>query len=616
MRQSWLIIIIFLFSCGNENQSLPPSSPLQSSSAEVLTQEFNEWLDERWEEELNFSPMSRTSLGIKIDYDKLDDYTVEGEERELQWLRSSVATMKENFNYEALTDDGKLSWDMWAHSLERVEQGIPFRGHQYLFGRGGIHSGLPNFLINLHRVDSPEDLDAYLKRLREIDRVFGEVLARALDNAEAGVRQPKFAYNFAIDEIQRVTAGIPFKSDDNTPNSPLWSDVQAKIDNLLELNLIDMGTARLYRSEARRILEGEVAKAYQEVLTWLEEDKLNVTDDARGVWALPDGEAYYNYRLTQMTTLSLSADEIHEIGLSEVDRLLGEMEVIKTRTGFDGSLSEFFDFVRQDPNNYYPGTEEGRQQYLSDNYAYLNSINEKLPDYFGRLPKADLEIRRVEAFREQDGAAQHYRGATPDGSRPGVYYSHMSDMSSLPKHQVEDVLYHEGNPGHHMQISIQQELTDVPLFRTQYFTTAFVEGWGLYAEWLAKEMGGFEDPMSDFGRLGGEIWRAIRLVVDTGIHSKMWTEEQAVSYFLENSDSSETTVRSEIQRYFTSPGQATAYKIGMINIQRARSNAEAILGDDFDIRAFHDLVLGAGALPLPMLHARVESWATNLREAN
>ena len=616
MRQSWLIIIIFLFSCGNENQSLPPSSPLQSSSAEVLTQEFNEWLDERWEEELNFSPMSRTSLGIKIDYDKLDDYTVEGEERELQWLRSSVATMKENFNYEALTDDGKLSWDMWAHSLERVEQGIPFRGHQYLFGRGGIHSGLPNFLINLHRVDSPEDLDAYLKRLREIDRVFGEVLARALDNAEAGVRQPKFAYNFAIDEIQRVTAGIPFKSDDNTPNSPLWSDVQAKIDNLLELNLIDMGTARLYRSEARRILEGEVAKAYQEVLTWLEEDKLNVTDDARGVWALPDGEAYYNYRLTQMTTLSLSADEIHEIGLSEVDRLLGEMEVIKTRTGFDGSLSEFFDFVRQDPNNYYPGTEEGRQQYLSDNYAYLNSINEKLPDYFGRLPKADLEIRRVEAFREQDGAAQHYRGATPDGSRPGVYYSHMSDMSSLPKHQVEDVLYHEGNPGHHMQISIQQELTDVPLFRTQYFTTAFVEGWGLYAEWLAKEMGGFADPMSDFGRLGGEIWRAIRLVVDTGIHSKMWTEEQAVSYFLENSDSSETTVRSEIQRYFTSPGQATAYKIGMINIQRARSNAEAILGDDFDIRAFHDLVLGAGALPLPMLHARVESWATNLREAN
>ena len=189
-------------------------------------------------------------------------------------------------------------------------------------------------------------------------------------------------------------------------------------------------------------------------------------------------------------------------------------------------------------------------------------------------------------------------------------------MSSLPKHQVEDVLYHEGNPGHHMQIAIQQELTDIPRFRTQYFTTAYVEGWGLYAEWLAKEMGGFEDPMSDFGRLGGEIWRAIRLVVDTGIHAKQWTEEQAVDYFLSNSDSSESSVRSEIKRYFANPGQATAYKIGMMNIQQARANAEAALGNDFDIRAFHDLILGAGALPLPLMHARVDRWVAEVQSAN
>ena len=260
------------------------------------------------------------------------------------------------------------------------------------------------------------------------------------------------------------------------------------------------------------------------VLAWLEADKENSSAEAQGVWALPNGEAYYNYRLAQMTTLDLTADEIHQIGLDEVERLLAEMEVIKNEIEFEGTLQEFFEFVRGDPNNYYESTDEGRQLYLDDNYAYLNAINEVLPDYFGRLPLADLEIRRVEAFREQDGAAQHYFPGTPDGSRPGVYYSHMSDMSSLPKHQVEDVLYHEGNPGHHMQIAIQQELTDIPRFRTQYFTTAYVEGWGLYAEWLAKEMGGFEDPMSDFGRLGGEIWRAIRLVVDTGIHAKQWTE--------------------------------------------------------------------------------------------
>ena len=620
MRSNIILIPLFLISCGNDSNSPQSIEENQSNNSTVLTQtetqRFNQWLDGQWEEELDFSPMSRTSLGIKIDYGKLDDYTVEGEEAEIDWLRNSVAIMNQDFDYDSLTEDGRLSWDMWEHSLERAESGVPFRGHRYLFGRGGIHSGIPNFLINLHRVDTPEDMDAYLERLREIDRVFGELLSRAQDNAEAGVRQPRFAYNFAIDEIQRITSGIPFNTDDDTPNSPLWTDVQSKIDSLLESDLIDNALAQSYREEARTILEGEVAVAYQEVLTWLIEDQLNASDDARGVWALPNGEAYYNYRLAQMTTLNLSADEIHQIGLDEVDRLLDEMEEIKNQTGFDGSLKEFFDFVREDPNNYYADTEEARQQYLDDNYAYLNAINEKLPAYFGRLPKADLEIRRVEAFREQDGAAQHYRGATPDGSRPGVYYSHMSDMSSLPKHQVEDVLYHEGNPGHHMQISIQQELTDVPRFRTQYFTTAFVEGWGLYAEWLAKEMGGFEDPMSDFGRLGGEIWRAIRLVVDTGIHSMGWSEEQAVNYFLDNSDSSETTVRSEIQRYFASPGQATAYKIGMMNIQQARSNAEAILGDDFDIKAFHDLVLGAGALPLPMLHARVESWAANLRETN
>ena len=279
--------------------------------------------------------------------------------------------------------------------------------------------------------------------------------------------------------------------------------------------------------------------------------------------------------------------------------------------GFDGDLNNFFEYIREDENNYYEDSDTGREMYLEDNYNYLEEINKKLPDYFGRLPKASLEIRRVEAFREQDGAAQHYRSGTPDGSRPGVYYSHMSDMSSLPKHQVEDVLYHEGNPGHHMQISIQQELEDVPLFRTQYRTTAFVEGWGLYAEKLAKEMGGFEDPMSDFGRLSGEIWRAIRLVVDTGIHAKAWTEEEAVEYFFNNSDSSAATIQSEIKRYFASPGQATAYKIGMISIQQARRNAEKLLGEKFDIKEFHDVILGAGALPLPLMHARVERWVEN-----
>ena len=569
------------------------------------------WLDEQWQQQLDFSPMTRTQLGIKVDYDRLDDLTLAAEQEQLDWLRRSVAVMEREFDYAALSDDGKLSWDMWKYSLEQSEAGVPYRRHTYIFGRGGPHASIPNFLINFHRVDTVEDMEAYIARLGEIDRVLNELLQRARENSDAGIRQPVFAYDFAIDEIGRVTSGIPFNTDDDIPNSPLWNDAQAKIDGLLDNDLINDEQAIEFRRQARDMLSGEVADGYRAVLAWLEQDRQRTSAEARGAWALPEGEDFYNYRLALMTTLDLSADEIHDIGRAEVARLRAGMEAIRQRVEFEGSLQDFFEFIREDEQFYYPNTDAGRDEYLGDNYRFLAAINEKLPDYFGRLPRADLEVRRVESFREQAGAAQHYMPGTPDGSRSGVYYSHMIDMSSLPRYQVEDVLYHEGNPGHHMQIAIQQELTDVPRFRTQYFTTAYVEGWGLYAEYLAKEMGGFEDPYSDFGRLDGEMWRAIRLVVDTGIHARRWTEEQAVAYFMENSATPESVVRSEIQRYFANPGQATAYKIGMMNIQQARADAEATLGDAFDIREFHDLVLGAGALPLSLMHARVGAWVDN-----
>jgi uncharacterized protein (DUF885 family) len=612
----WLFIFV-LGGC-NDLESNNPSSSNDASAGDVENMSFDSethklghWLNDQWEQQLDFSPQRRTYLGSKKNYDLLDDYSFKGVKDQVAWLQSSVDFMEKNFDYEELTEDGKLSWEMWKYSLERAKSGVPFLRHRYLFGRGGIHASIANFMVNLHRVDEPEDMNAYLSRLGEIDRVLDEVLVEAKKNAEDGIRQPRFAYDFAIDEVKRVTMGFPFSTSDDIPNSPLWTDAQSKISNLLESNLIGEREAQSYRERVESILGNEVSGGYERVLTWLEADRQNATESAQGVWALPNGEDYYSYRLEQMTTLSLSAEEIHQIGLAEVARLLVEMEELKSLIGFDGDLNNFFEYIREDENNYYEDSDTGREMYLEDNYSYLEEINKKLPDYFGRLPKASLEIRRVEAFREQDGAAQHYRSGTPDGSRPGVYYSHMSDMSSLPKHQVEDVLYHEGNPGHHMQISIQQELEDVPLFRTQYRTTAFVEGWGLYAEKLAKEMGGFEDPMSDFGRLSGEIWRAIRLVVDTGIHAKAWTEEEAVEYFFNNSDSSAATIQSEIKRYFASPGQATAYKIGMISIQQARRNAEKLLGEKFDIKEFHDVILGAGALPLPLMHARVERWVEN-----
>ena len=574
---------------------------------------LNSWFDERYAEQLDFSPQTKTRLGDKSDYGILNDYSVDGANQQLRWRRQSVAAMQAEFDYSLLNEDGKLSYDMWIYALDRADAGIPFRQHRYIFGRGGSHVSLPNFLINYHRVDDASDIEAYLSRLGELDRVFGELLDRARSASKAGIRQPAFAYDFAITEIDRVTSGVPFNTNDGSPNSPIWTDIQGKIEALVETDLISSDQAQEYIAQAQKILAGEVMSSYQEILAWLEQDKAFASETSQGVWALPDGENYYNYRLAQMTTLEFTADEIHEIGLAEVERLHLAMEKIKTAVDFEGSLQDFFVFMREDDRFYFPNTDEGRQDYLDLNNEYLDAITLKLPDYFGRLPKAQLEVRRVEYFREQAGAAQHYASGTPDGSRPGVFYSHMSDMSTLPIFQLEDVAYHEGSPGHHMQISIQQELTGVPRFRTQYRTTAYTEGWGLYAEWLAKEMGAFEDPYSDFGRLSGELWRAIRLVVDTGIHAQQWGEERAVQYFIDNSAQAEGAIRSEIQRYITGPGQATAYKIGMMKFQELRLNAESALGNNFDIRTFHDVVLGVGALPMPLLESRVDRWVEEVQ---
>jgi uncharacterized protein (DUF885 family) len=626
-RASLLLSLFVLAACdsGSSSQSSAVATPQPAAEAssstdvdspEAETARLTAWLDEQYEIQLDFSPMTRTQLGEKVDYDQLDRFSIEAADEELAWLEASVAEMRAQFDYDNLTADGKISYDMWAFTLEQAQASVPWRNHGYIFGRGGPHAQLPTFMITYHAVETEQDLADYIARLREVDRIFTELLDIAQSSSDQGIRQPAFGYEFALAEIERVTSGVPFNTDDQTPNSPLWTDFQTKTEALVEAGTISDAEAQDYLNEAREVLAGEVLASYESIKSWLETDRQFATEQSQGVWALPNGEDYYNYRLAQMTTLELTAEEIHNTGLQEVARLLAEMEAVKEQTGFEGTLQEFFVFVREDEQFYYQNTDEDRQAYLDINNEYLDAINERLPEFFGRLPKAPLVVRRVEPFREQDGAAQHYFPGSPDGSRPGVFYSHMSDMSSLAKWQIEDIAYHEGNPGHHMQISIQQELTDIPRFRTQYWTTAYVEGWGLYSEWLAKEMGGFQDPYSDFGRLAGEMWRAIRLVVDTGIHAMQWTEQQAVDYFLANSPIPESAVRSEVQRYFATPGQATAYKIGMMNIQEARARAEQRMGDQFDIRGFHDTVLGAGGLPMPMLHAHVDRWVEDTLAGN
>ncbi len=575
---------------------------------------INAWFDDRFAELLAFSPILQTGLGLKSDYDKIDDMSVAGMEAERAWWQSTLAEMEANFDYAALSDEAKTSWDMWTFRAEQAQAAAQFRQQEFVLHQMGTgHTNLPTFLMNQHRVANEADMVDYIARIGGISTALDQLLERAQANAAAGTRPPRFAYDAVIDESRKLTTGAPF--DDGEP-SALWSATEERLASLVENDAITPSRAAELRTQARAALTGELAPAYARIIDWYTRDRANAEAEARGVSALANGAEFYNYRLGVMTTTDMTADEIHRIGLSEVARIRGEMETIKQQVGFEGSLQEFFAFVREDEQFVYPNNDAGAQMYIDQAKEHLAFINTRLPDFFGTLPAAPLEVRRVEPFREQDGSAQHYQTGSVDGSRPGIYYAHLSDMNAMPIPPLEVIAYHEGNPGHHMQLSIAQELTGIPKFRSQgYYLSAFSEGWALYSEILAKEMGAYENPYSDFGRLTTEMWRAIRLVVDTGIHSKGWTEQQAVDFFQENSPMPETTSRTEVQRYFVMPGQATSYKIGMLKIQELRAHAEDELGEAFDIRGFHDTVLGGGSMPLNILEERVNDWIASVQES-
>ena len=570
------------------------------------------FLDAQYEEEVQMDPEELTSQGRKEHYDKLTDRSEATADRQLAWRRQSVAKMKARFDRAKLDDAARTSFDLWAMELERSQIRNQWRRHRYVFARGSAHVGLPNFLINFHRVDEPADLQAYITRIGLIDEALDQLLVRAKAGAADGVRMPRFDYKQGLADIARVTKGAPFG---DGPDSPLLADVKKKTEALKAAGKIDQAQADGFVKAAADTMTGQMKPAYDRLAAWLTEDMAKTPELAGGAHALPNGRAYYAAMLKLQTTTDMTADQIHDLGLAEVARIRGEMEALKTRVGFAGTLPEFFVFMRTDKQFYLPNTDEGRAQYLKRAEAFLDEMKRKMPEYFGILPKADLVVRRVEAFREIPGAAQHYFAGTPDGSRPGIYYSHLSDMNAMPTYQLQNIAYHEGLPGHHMQISIAQELTGLPKFRTQYGYTAFSEGWGLYAEALPKEMGLYTDPYNDFGRLSGEIWRAIRLVVDTGIHHKGWSEEQAVAYFMANSAQPEAAIRAEIQRYFVNPGQATCYKIGMLKLQALRDESRRELGAKFDYRKFHDVVLSGGSQPLPVVEANVKRWIASQKAA-
>ncbi len=397
-------------------QGLPAQQPASSSDE---TARINAWFEKKYEEQLAFSPIQQTFLGRKSA--AIDDMSIAAQDKQLAWQRASVAEMKQAFDYAKLTPEAQTSYDLWIYQLQQAEAFLPFRSNAYVFDQmSAIHAFFPQLLIAFHRVDDTADLEAYVARIRESGRALRQLIEISKRNVVAGVRPPRFAFDFVIDESTKIVTGAPF--DKSGTDSAVWADVKAKVADLQKKGTLTEAKANALLDEARAALTGSFRAAYQDLIAWQKEDRRNAPEKTSGVGALPNGAAYYRERLANQTTTTLSADEIHEIGLKEVARLRGEMEAIRKEVGFAGDLQAFFAELRDkkdDSRFYYPDTDEGRAAYIKDATAAIDRIKAVLPKYFGILPKADLVVKRVEAFREQPGAAQHYFPSTPDGSRPG-----------------------------------------------------------------------------------------------------------------------------------------------------------------------------------------------------
>jgi len=560
------------------------------------------WFEKTFMETVKRYPQFLAQLGIKERMDEWNDPSREMALENLEFTRQKLAELKANFDRDDLDKEHQLSYDLWVRDAENALESDKWYYHRYSFNQMfGAQSRIGPFLINQHRIENVDDAENYIARLRGVDEYLGEIVAQSAESAKRGIMPPEFVYGHVLRDSQNMLSGAPFELDADL--NPILADFQKKVE---ELDLEDDVRERLF-TEAIEALLGDYRDGYEAVIAEMERQQAKSnTDD--GVWKLPDGDAFYADRLADFTTTELTADEIHDIGLAEMDRIHGEMRDIKKDVGFEGTLQEFFEYLRTDDEFYYEDSDEGRQAYLDDATVMIDTMKAKMGDYFLSVPKAELDVRKVEAFREQSAGKAFYNRPSADGKRPGIYYANLYRITDMPTYQMEALAYHEGIPGHHMQFAVTQELKGLPMFRKFGGVTAHSEGWGLYSEYLPKEMGFYEDPYSDFGRLSMEIWRAARLVVDTGLHSKKWTREEAIDYLKENTPNPEGDIVKAIERYIVMPGQATAYKIGMLKILEERERAKDALGEDFNIAEFHDVVLAAGPVPLNIMEARVSDY--------
>ena len=568
---------------------LPPAAPAATASVADRSQALSKLFDDIWQDRLKHSPEFASSLGDKRYDDQLTDYSVKEVNAKLERGREYIERLSA-IDTTGLSDQEKLSAELMLRTLIDQQEGAKFKEWEMPVDQfNGFHTSLAQLPARL-QFDTVKDYDDYISRLKKVPTAFSQIMT----NMQLGVDEKRVPPAYLMEKVVVQAQTLANQKAADSPFTEPLKRFPASI---------SAADRKRITGDVMATVETDVLPSYQRFARFVKAAYIPYCRKDPGVWALPDGDAYYAFRIRQSTTLNKTAAEIHQIGLDEVKRDETEMLAIANKLGF-ADLKSFNAALKANPKEH-PASKEA----LLDAYrGYIAQMRPKLPELFGTLPKAQLEVMPVPAYIEKDQAAAYYERGSLDGKRPGRVFENTYDFQNRSLADVEAVAYHEGLPGHHLQISIAQELTGVPEFRKEQHYTAYVEGWGLYAERLGKDVGFYQDPYSDYGRLEADIWRAIRLVVDTGVHSQHWTRQQMVDYFHAHSNIDEADVQAEVDRYIAWPAQALGYKMGQLKILELRDRAKKELGPKFDIRAFHDEVLDSGALPLDVLEQRVDAW--------
>lgn len=584
-----LAAVLLVAACGGKEDPVAVEEPSVDASAQL-----HALFDEHFERNLELNPLSATFIGDDRYNDRLantngPEYRAASEAMDIEFLERLLEIDREQLDYQ-----DQLSYDIF-----RINRELSLEGNLYPFHLQPINQfwSVTNFFVQLgsgasaHPFKTVKDYEDFLSRADDFSIIIDQLVTNMREGMAEGVVQPRIL-------MEKLQPQIDAHIVDNVEDSNFYAPVRNMPEDFSEED-----RERLTAAYEDKIMN-TIIPAYQRISNFLGDDYLSAARETVGLYAQPNGEAWYEYMVRLRTTTDMTPEEIHQIGLDEVARIHGEMNNVMEEVGFEGDLKEFFEYVNTDPQFFF----EEREQLIQGYRDMSDHIDELSKNLFEIFPKTGFEVRAVEPFREKSASGGSYMAGTPDGSRPGVFYANAYDLSARPKWAMESLYLHEAIPGHHFQIMIQRENEDLPEFRRFGGFTAFSEGWGLYAESLGKEIGVYTDPYQYFGGLNAELWRSIRLVVDTGIHAKGWTRQQVLDYMYENSAVAEARAVSEAERFMAIPGQALAYKVGQLKIREIRDNAEARLGDKFDVKAFHTEVLRDGAMPLSMLEEKIDRW--------